>query len=307
MTIKGKLFTIQRISGLTQAQMADYLGVTFAALNRWINEKSRPRVLALEKIDRWCRELTGTKEVLPSQLATKKDILFKRKKSHSDVVGEILDYPDNRDQFVLLLTFHTNRIEGSSLTEDETAAILFHNTALPNKTLVEQLEAKNHQTALDYLFRWVSRKKAITEEFILELHRILMNGVRDDAGIYRDHGVRIVGADIATANYLKIPFLMKELTEKINSKNEIIELSAKIHAEFEQIHPFADGNGRIGRLLLQAMLLKNNCAPAVIQQQKRLAYMSYLNLAQKKGDTYPLQDFFCDAILEGYDTLERKK
>lgn len=65
------------------------------------------------------------------------------------------------DQFVLSLTYNTNRIEGSTLTEDETAAILFENAYLPNRSLTEQLEAKNHQTAFNFMFDWLEEKKSI--------------------------------------------------------------------------------------------------------------------------------------------------
>ena len=305
MTVKEKLLKIQEFSGLTQSQMANRLGVTFAALNRWLNEKSQPRAQAQEKIDALLREFTGEKEISADQLEMKKNSVLDKRKQFPAVVNEILNNPDIRDQFVLLLTYHSNRIEGSTLTENETAAILFQNTALPHKTLAEQLEAKNHQTALDYLFRQVSQKKPITEDFILESHRILMNGVCDDAGIYRRHPVRIVGANIATANFLKVPELMADLAVRINSKKNIIDLAAEVHAKFEQIHPFADGNGRIGRLLLQAMLLLNNFAPAIIRQEKRRFYMIYLNKAQAKSDLSLLEDFTCDAILDGYKVLGR--
>lgn len=305
MTVKEKLLKIQEFSGLTQSQMASRLGVTFAALNRWLNEKSQPRALAQEKIDALLREFTGEKEIPVDQLGAKKNAVFDKQKQFPSVIGEILNNHDIRDQLILLLTYHSNRIEGSTLTENETAAILFQNTALPDKTLTEQLEAKNHQTALDYLLRQVSQKKPITEDFILESHKILMNGVRDDAGFYRRHSVRIVGANIATANFLKVPELMADLVGRINSKNNIIDLVAEIHAKFEQIHPFADGNGRIGRLLLQAMLLLNNFAPAIIRQENRRFYMMYLNKAQAKNDLSLLEDFICDAILDGYVVLQR--
>ena len=85
-----------------------------------------------------------------------------------------------------------------------------------------------------------------------------------------------------------------------------VELSARAHYQFEKIHPFADGNGRIGRLLMQAMALRENLAPVVVLQEKRRLYAAYLNKAQMKDDQSLLEDFVCDAILEGYRILERK-
>src|SRR3989337_4432131 len=95
------------------------------------------------------------------KLTAKKQSLQKKSSEHKNVVREILDNPDIRDQLILKLTYHSNSIEGSTLTEPDTAAILFDNVALPNKSLVEQLEAKNHQTALNYLFNHIAKKESI--------------------------------------------------------------------------------------------------------------------------------------------------
>ena len=102
----------------------------------------------------------------------------------------------------------------------------------------------------------------------MKLHGILMNGVQPDAGEYRRHAVRILGVNLPTANYLKIPELTPQILSEANKRTrDTIALSAKIHSRFEQIHPFSDGNGRIGRLLMNAMLLKANFAPAIIRQE----------------------------------------
>lgn len=307
MTIREKIQLIQKLSGLTQAQLAGRLGVTFAALNRWINGKAIPRPKAREKIDELYKEYSGEKQIPETILAAKKAIVSQKRKNHKAVLKEIADNPDIRDQFYLSLTYHSNRIEGSSLSEDDTAAILFQNAALPNKSLTEQLEAKNHQAALEYLFGHLTFGKSLNENLILKLHSILMNAIRSDAGIYRNHGVRILGTNVPTANYLKIPVLMAELIRDINRKHkDVIAYVSLIHGRFEQIHPFADGNGRIGRLLAHAMLLKTNLPPAVIKQEKKRLYNAYLDRAQLKGDPSLLEDFICDAVLEGYEILERK-
>ncbi len=306
MNIKEKLQIIQKLSGLTQQELALRLGVTFAALNRWINEKSAPRPKAIEKIDQLYKEYSGEKQIPQTVLDAKKKIILKKSKRYK-VVEKIIENPDIRDQFYLSLTYHSNSIEGSTLSEGETAAILFQNAALPNKSLVEQMEVKNHRAALEYLFQYVSKKNPLDEKFILKLHAILMNAVKSDAGSYRNHAVRIMGVFVPTANYFKIPVLMNKLVKDINSKNnDLINKIADIHSRFEQIHPFADGNGRIGRLLMHAMALRSNLAPVVILQGERRFYITYLNKAQTKGDISLLEDFVCEAILEGYKILERK-
>ncbi len=303
-----KLQLVQKLSGLTQEKLAKKLGVSFATFNSWINNKSTPRKKAQERIDELYRSYTGQKVIPPDVLQAKKEIIGRKSKQHKNILREILTNPDIHDQFILSLTYHSNSIEGSTLTEPETAAILFQNAALPNKDLIEQLEAKNHQTALQYLLKYLSaRLPKINEELILKLHSILMNGIREDAGIYRQHSVRIVGTNVPTANYLKIPILMKQLFQDISRSNkEVISRVADIHSRFEQIHPFSDGNGRIGRLLIYAMVIRKNLPPAVIRQEKKRFYYAYLNKAQREGDLSLLEDFICDAILEGFEMIKRK-
>ena len=307
MNISQKLQIIKKFSQLTQENIARELGVSFATLNSWINGKSVPRANRQKLIDELYLKYTGQKIIPENVLQSKKEIIKSKSKKHKNVIRKITSNPDIYDQFILSLTYHTNGIEGSTLTENETAAILFQNVSLPNKSLTEHLEAKNHQSALRFLFEQVNPKFRITESFILRLHSILMNSIRPDAGAYRNHGVRIVGANVPTANHLKIPELMKEIIKNINKeKDDLIEHISAVHSKFEQIHPFSDGNGRIGRLLIGAMLIKKNLPPAVIRQEKKRLYCVYLNKSQVKKDNSSLQDFICDAVLEGFEILERK-
>lgn len=306
MTTRQKLEIIQKTLGLTQTQLAERFGVSFVAFNRWWTDKSNPRPKMQKAIDELFLEVTGQKIIPDYQIIAKKQILRQESKKHKNVLAEILNNPDIRDQFILKLTYHSNSIEGSTLTEPDTAAILFDNIALPNKSLVEQLEAKNHQTALNYLFSHLAKKEKIDEKLVLKLHSILMNGVRSDAGVYRYHGVRIAGVDLPTANYLKVPDLMSEVVNQIiKNPKDIIYLSAHVHSRFEQIHPFSDGNGRVGRLLMNAMLLSVNFSPAIIHQEQKQLYYTYLYKAQTKEDYSQLEDFLCEAVFDGFKILNR--
>lgn len=307
MTLQEKLQIIRKMTGLTQTKLAGRLGVSFVAFNGWWTGKSSPRPKAQAAIDELFLEVTGQKIIPADQLTAKKQALRQKSREHRNTLSEILNNPDIRDEFTLKLTYHTNRMEGSSLTEPDTAAILFDNVALPNKSMTEQLEAKNHQTALNYLLNHLVQNGTLNGELILKLHGILMNGIRPDAGAYRRHAVRILGVNLPTANYLKVPDLMsKVMAEAAGKTNDTIALSAAVHSRFEQIHPFSDGNGRIGRLLLSAMLLKSNIPPAIIRQEQKRLYHTYLYKAQTKDDHSQLEDFFCDAVLEGFRILERK-
>jgi Fic family protein len=100
---------------------------------------------------------------------------------------------------------------------------------------------------------------------------------------------------------------MKELIRDLHSRShDPIAQAAKIHAQFEQIHPFSDGNGRVGRLLLHAMFLRANYPPAVIRQERKRFYLHALNRAQLHGDFGELENVLYDAVLEGYRVLERR-
>lgn len=308
MNIKEKLKIIQDVSGLTQTEIANKIGVSFVAFNNWWNEKSIPRKKQELIIDELYKEYTGQNIIPESVLAAKKELIAKESKKYKNILGVILKNSDIYDQFLLSLTYNSNKIEGSTLSEDETADIMFNNKSIPNKSIIEQLEVKNHQAALQYLFTYLESAKKINEELILKLHSILMNSIRDDAGLYRNHGVRIVGSNVPTANYLKVSVLMKEIIKEINRKQkDNVAHVSNIHARFEQIHPFSDGNGRIGRLILVAMLLQKNIAPATIKQEGKRLYYTCLRRAQLQEDFTQLEDFICGAIMTGFDIVSRKQ
>ncbi|MFC1613630.1 Fic family protein [Patescibacteria group bacterium] len=303
MNISEKLKIISKLSDLTQEKLAQKLNVSFATLNSWINGKSKPHKSKIERIDKLLSKYTGLSGDSEEKSITKKEIIKKKAKKYKNILKTILNRRDIYEQFILSLTYNTNRIEGSTLTEDETAAIIFRNETIFNKDLIEHLEAKNHQTAMKFLFPYLKKAK-ITENLILKLHSLLMNGIIDNAGRYRRHGVRIVGSNVPTANYLKVPELMIALLKDINKKQiDIIKHATVIHSRFEQIHPFSDGNGRIGRLILVAMFLLNDLPPAVIRIKEKRLYLSYLRKSQLNNDFSSLDDFICDAVLNGFKII----
>lgn len=307
MKISDKIKIIIEITGFIQEKLAQEAGVSFVTLNSWLNNRSIPHKKHQKKIDALYCKYTGMKSMPDDVLFAKKDIIKNKVKKYKDIINIIKQNPDIYNEFILALTYNSNSIEGSTLTKEETAVILFENITLSNKNLKEHLEAKNHQFALKYLFDKVSYNFKINEGFILKLHAILMNSIKDDAGEYRNHSVRIVGVNIPTANYLKIAVLMKKLIRDINKADkDIISHTSQIHSQFEQIHPFSDGNGRIGRILIHAMLLRKKFPPAVIQQKKKRPYYKYLNISQRKNEYDLLEEFICDSILTGFKILERR-
>ncbi len=306
MFIKDQIRILLNQEGLSQEKLARELGVSFATLNSWVNGRSQPRAVAFQKIHERYLKITGQSTLSRSELDLKMKVLLSRQRDLPHPLRLILKRPDLLEQFVLSLTYNSNKIEGSTLTEDETATVLFDNRTLPDKTLVEQLEAKNHQTALNYMFRTL-QESPVDEAWILKIHSILMNGIRDDAGLYRNHNVRIVGSFVPTANHLKVPDLMRDLIKKMGENHQnIFEYCSQIHAGFEKIHPFSDGNGRVGRIMLNAFLLKAKFPPALIQNDKKRLYYTYLQKAQLDEDFSLLEDFIMDAVLEAYPLLKEE-
>ena len=306
MDYKEKLQHIQNITELTQQELADRLSVTFVTLNSWINGRSTPRKKAQEKINDLYESYVVKEKIPLSRLEEKKSLLNKMKISEKNIFSKIISRPDIYKSFVLLLTYNTNRIEGSTFTEHETAAVLFDNSTIPDKNLIEHLEVKNHQISLEFIFSLLSRNKklSITEDLLLNLHAKLMNGILNNAGAYRNHNVRIVGAHIPTASHIKIPNLMQQIITNMNeSSTDVISQLAKTHADFEQIHPFSDGNGRIGRLLMNIIALRNNYPPVLIEDSKKHLYYAYLAKAQLEQDYNFLEDLICDSLFESFHIL----
>ena len=306
MNFQEKLQTIQKHADVTQTQLAEMLGVSFPTLNSWINEKSTPRKKALEKIDSLYIEYTGDLNIDISTLSIKKEKLIILQKQYKNLFEFIMSRKDIYDSFLLEMTYHTNSIEGSTFNEPEVKAVLFDDVTIPNKTVREHQEAKNHQGSLGFVMRWVRDENGkITESVIKRIHEILMNGILHNAGQYRTHKVRIAGSYVATSNPLKIEDNMKEFINIYNSKpKNIIEHIARTHAQFEQIHPFSDGNGRVGRLLMLILALQNNLAPVLIQKEKKIAYYNYLQESQVNENHIPITSFIYDAMFEGYKLLE---
>lgn len=290
----------------TQTELARLLGVSFPTLNSWLNKKSEPRPKARERISLHYQEYFGVAMLDQSEVTKKQEHLRELQNTMANPLKKIISRKDVYDTFVLELTYHTNSIEGSTLSEPEVKAVIFDGATIPNKTVVEHQEAKNHQAALGHLFQLVQEdKKKITEGDIKKLHLILMNGIWPNAGQYRTHSVRIAGSNVVTANYAKVPVLMANLVDAINSKaKKPIAQIATTHAQFEQIHPFSDGNGRVGRLLMHFIALRDGLPPVLIKREKKQAYYTYLQRAQIEGKVDFLESFVRDGLLEAYKLLE---
>jgi len=301
MNYSDQLRSILKASGWSQEELARQLGVSFATLNSWVNTRSEPRKKAADAIRILYFEVIGSEDSDIHVLNEKKQEALALKTT----VRKIITNEEVLNKLTLHLTYHTNTIEGSTMTLADTEEVLFHHKTLSNRTQIEQAEARNHQAALLWLLDQLQDKDfSVNEELIKGLHLRLMNGIISDAGEYRRHGVRIMGARVTVANYLKIPNLINELIAGISQgSKDSINLLSVTHAQFEKIHPFSDGNGRVGRLLMLAQALQADIPPPLVLKERRQAYYKYLELAQIKDDFIPLELFMTESMISAYKLL----
>ena len=207
-----------------------------------------------------------------------------------------------KEQFEIEMTYNSNAIEGNSLTLKETFWVIQEGLTIKNKPLKDHLEAKNHKEALDFLYDLTDskQKNIISEHLIRQLHQLIVqDSERDIAGKYRNGDVIIGGAKHRPPSYIEISHLMSELIKWL-SKNQkshhIVELAAILHHKFVNIHPFWDGNGRTGRLLMNILIL-NACYPlAIILKNDRKKYYRVLSLADE-GQYKPLCEFIAQTVI----------
>jgi Fic family protein len=179
-------------------------------------------------------------------------------------------------------TYHSNAIEGNTLSLRETQVVIEHGITIGGKTLREHLEAINHAQALDTLVPLADATTPITSDTVLTLHRIVMGSLLSSAGAWRRVSVRILGASVVPPSALLVPEYMRQWVDWIGDdgegqRYEPIARAAIAHHGFEAVHPFEDGNGRVGRLLLGLMLMRAGYPPPVIRLDWRLAYLAALD------------------------------
>lgn len=304
MTYAAQLKSILQASGWSQEQLARQLSVSFVTLNSWVNERSRPRRKALLNIEKLYIDTIGAEQVSNDDVQRAKATALKLRSSAQVIAGNkgILD------KLTLYLTYHTNTIEGSTMTLSDVEEVIFEDKVLSNRTAVEQAEARNHQATLYWLLEGLvtgGKNFVIDEVLILGIHLRLMNGIISDAGQYRKHAVRIMGSHVALANWVKVPELVIGLTADIQKPpRDSIRAMAITHARFEQIHPFSDGNGRTGRLILLAQALQVGLVPPLVVKERKYAYYKYLELAQTKEDYRPLELLISESMVAAHDVLK---
>lgn len=162
-----------------------------------------------------------------------------------------------KEEFLIEFTYNTNAIEGSTLTLQETAMVLKGMT-IDQKPLKEHLEVIGHRDAFEYVLKLVQDRVPLSEKVIKEIHSLVLIDRPDDKGVYRRIPVRIMGSKHEPPQPYLVPIQMEQLMAKQADKQNgmhLVERVSIFHLLFESIHPFIDGNGRTGRLLLNLELL----------------------------------------------------
>ena len=176
------------------------------------------------------------------------------------------------EEFVVEYTYNSNAIEGNTLTLRETDLVL-KGLTIDQKPLKDHMEAVGHKEAFEFVRELVKDNVPISESIIKQIHYLVLADKKEDRGAYRRVPVRIMGAKHEPVQpYLIGPKMEQLLQEYAESKEHIVTKLARFHIEFEGIHPFIDGNGRTGRLLVNLELMKAGYPPIDIKFTDRITY-----------------------------------
>lgn len=196
------------------------------------------------------------------------------------------------------LAYTSNAIEGNTLTRKETELVIDDGITSTSKPLQHYIEAVNHAKAFEKIITFLDEDKNINENFILNIHKIILTGLDDDnAGFYRNCRVRISGSTVIMPNPIKVPDLMTNFYNWLSDNMDNEPITAILaHLKFVSIHPFVDGNGRCARLLMNTILLKFGFAPIVIRPTDRKKYLSVVENYQLKGNDKPYLTFMLNLL-----------
>ncbi len=181
--------------------------------------------------------------------------------------------------------FHSNKLEGSTFTEAELVKLVEEGKISGNHSVEDVLETINSLSVLDYVIDTLN--KPITKEYLFELNRILFKGTNAEkegfTGHYKTIPNRIRNSNVQVALPNEVDGGIEALLMKWNASNKTFTDIADFHIRFEHIHPFQDGNGRIGRFLMLKQCIENNVEVIVIDAKRELPYKNWLEIAQSEN------------------------
>lgn len=288
-----------------------YITVNQAA-EKWGISDRRVRILCSEgKIPGAYRE--GRSWKIPNDASKPTDGRYKISESLIPIIKTKLETLKKRrpltegelerlnEEFLIEYTYNSNAIEGNTLTLRETDMVL-RGLTVDQKSLKEHLEVIGHKEAFDYVKQLVSENKQINEKVIKDIHYLVLANKREDRGVYRRVPVRIMGATHEPPQPYLIASKMEELLKKYKNSNEDIATKlARFHIEFESIHPFIDGNGRTGRLLVNLELMKAGYPPIDIKFTDRLKYYEAFDEYHAKHNVSAMANMFARYLNQRLD------
>ena len=208
-----------------------------------------------------------------------------------------------REEFMVEFTYNSNAIEGNTLTLKETAMAL-EGMTVDQKPLKDHLEAVGHRDAFLYVQDIAKNDMPLSESVIKNIHALVLMNRPEDKGVYRRIPVRIMGAYTEPVDPILIEQKMAELIAADNQrKGKIhdVERIARFHLEFEGIHPFIDGNGRTGRLLMNLELIKCGYPPINVKFADRKRYYEVFDAYYKDGNPNKMIELLAEYVNERLD------
>jgi Fic family protein len=217
------------------------------------------------------------------------------------------------DDFTVSYTYNSNAIEGSKLTERETYMVLKEDMTIADKPLRNHLDAIGHRDAFMYVQKLAFEKSAFSESIIKDIHSLVLVGDPDAKGRYRDVDVYISGADVILPKAEQVPGKMQRLLDSYAKEMQswhIVRRVSQFHLQFEGIHPFLDGNGRTGRLLLNLDLMSHGYPPIDIKLKDRSRYYYCLQSYQGADENelpmiQMVEEYMKDALAQRIQALKK--
>ena len=277
------------------------------AAKKWGISDRRIRTLCAEgKISGVTRE--GRSWLIPTDARKPQDGRFKTTESLLDIIDRKKIELDSRrpltdgeikrlmEEFTVEYTYNSNAIEGNTLTLRETDMVL-RGLTIAQKPLKDHMEAVGHKEAFEFIQDLIKDQVPLLESIIKQIHYLVLADKKDDRGVYRRVPVRIMGAKHEPVQpYLIQPKMEQLLESYINSTEHIIPRLARFHIEFEGIHPFIDGNGRTGRLLVNMELMKAGYPPIDIKFSDRVAYYKAFDEYYEKNNLNAMEKLFANYV-----------
>ena len=200
------------------------------------------------------------------------------------------------EEFIVEYTYNSNAIEGNTLTLRETDLVL-RGLTIDKKPLKDHMEAVGHKEAFEFVSELVKNNVPISESVIKQIHYLVLADKKEDRGVYRRVPVRIMGAQHEPVQpYLIVPKMEELLRTFLESTEHIVTKLARFHIEFEGIHPFIDGNGRTGRLLVNLELMKAGYPPIDIKFTDRITYYNAFDEYYVKHNLSAMENLFAGYI-----------